>query len=294
MPSDIKTIAITDNQYPSLLKQINDPPKTLYYRGDISIAHQQHIIAIVGSRKINTYGNQALKKIAEPLPSQNIIIVSGLAYGVDSLAHKICVSQKKPTIAVLGTGIDDASIYPSSNRTLANNIIATGGLLLSEYPPGTRGQKYHFPARNRIIAGLSTLTIVVQARKKSGSLITSRLATEYNRDVGVVPGPITDPLSEGTNHLLTQGAYPILESTNITELLGIEQIENQPTLPLQNFTPDQEKILQLLSNEPIHTSHIIEKSQIPIHQLNVILTELELIGYIQNTGNMKYIKTSNT
>lgn len=223
MTDEIQILSFPDPLYPHLLTQIPKYPQTLYYRGDISLLTAPNLLAVVGSRKASTYGKEACERILSPLAEQDIILVSGLAYGIDSFAHSISVRAKKPTIAVLGCGIDDASIYPRSNLGLAHEILQTGGLIISEYKPGTPPHPSQFPARNRIIAGLCMATLVIQAAKRSGSLITARLALEGGREVLAVPGPITDVSCEGTNMLLRDGATPVLTSTDIFQIFEIPE-----------------------------------------------------------------------
>lgn len=218
MSSDIGVLAYTDTAYPSLLREIHTPPQQLYYRGDITLLSKANMLAVIGSRKATAYGNEVISKLLPPCIISEITIVSGMAYGIDTLAHQACVELKAPTIAVLGTGVDDTSIYPRENLPLAHDILAHGGLIISEYKPGTPPHASHFPARNRIIAGITSATLVVQATLRSGSLITARLALESNREVIAVPGPITDPGSEGTNMLIRDGATPILNATDILSL----------------------------------------------------------------------------
>ena len=223
MPLVIKTLTVTDTIYPPLLRQIAAPPKQLYYRGNKDLLSHPSLLAVVGSREPSDYGKGAAQSLLPTLVQAGIVIVSGLAYGIDSLAHTIAVAASKPTIAVLGCGLDQSVLYPRENIDLANAIVASGGLLLSEYAPTTTVQRYHFPARNRIIAGLCKVTLVLQAARKSGSLITARLAAESNREVAVIPGRINDPLSAGTNELLRDGAHCILEPADILDLYGLKR-----------------------------------------------------------------------
>lgn len=227
MPTEIELLKIEDPAYPSLLAQIHKPPAQLYYRGDSSLLNQPNMLGVVGSRKASEYGKEVCDNILSPLVKNNIIIVSGLAYGIDSYAHHISVRAKQPTIAVLGCGVDDASIYPKENVPLAHSILLAGGLLISEYKPGTPPSASQFPARNRIIAGLCTATLVIQAAKRSGSLITARLALEEGREVLAVPGPVTDPACEGTNMLIRDGAEPILTSADILHIFHLEEAQEE-------------------------------------------------------------------
>ncbi len=223
MSDETKVLSLEDTAYPVLLTEISKPPATLYYRGNINLVTAPNLLAVVGSRKTSTSGIQACNALLTPIVTQNIIVVSGLAYGIDSLAHRIAVHAKQPTIAVLGSGLDDASIYPKENLGLAHEILQYGGLLISEYKPGTSPSAKQFPARNRIIAGICKATLVIQAAQRSGSLITARLALEGGREVFAVPGPITDASCEGTNMLIRDGATPALSSTDILSFFEQEE-----------------------------------------------------------------------
>lgn len=214
LDQNIKTIRLQDQDYPALLKEINNPPSLLYYVGNLP-KQDLFPLAIVGSRNCDNYGKNALFKILTPEIIDKTLIVSGLAEGIDTKAHQIA----KYTIAVLGTGVDEASCYPKSNQTLRRQIIEQGGMILSEYPPGTKACAQNFPKRNRLIAGLSKAVLVVQAKKRSGALITARLALENGRDVFAVPGSIFNDLSEGCHHLIAQGAFPISNSEDLKQYL---------------------------------------------------------------------------
>lgn len=287
---EINEIVIGDKRYPFLLKEINEPPEILFVRGNVDVLQDEKMLAVVGSRKASSYGKQAINKLLWPIVQSQISLVSGLAYGIDSLAHNICVDNNVPTVAVLGTGIDDATIYPARHYDLAHNIISTGGVIVSEYPPGTPPLKQNFPKRNRIIAGLTRATLVVQAAIRSGSLITARLALEEGRDVAAVPGYITDPLSEGVNRLIQQGASPILSSQDILDLLGISAEAGDERKLKAKLTEQQRVVLSYLSNTPTHVDQISISTSIPMPVLSVTLTELEMLDAAEHVGGMKYVK----
>lgn len=288
--SDIIEISKSDKAYPSLLKEITKPPELLYVRGNVEVLNHPLLVAVVGSRKSSFYGEQAIDKIFTPIVQLKIPLVSGLAYGIDSITHKLCVTNDTPTIAVLGSGLNDSSIYPTKHLTLAHQIIASGGAIVSEYPINTPPHQYHFPERNRIIAGLTKLTIIVQAAIKSGSLITARLALESDRDVAAVPGHITDPLSFGTNYLIQQGATPITNSQNIADLLDIDSTINETKQLQLNLTNMQQTVVTALSTSPLHVDQISAITKLSTPTLSVTLTELELLNIAQHVGGMKYIK----
>jgi DNA processing protein len=230
MSDEIKVLSLGDTVYPPLLTETSKPPATLYYRGNINLLTEPDLLAVVGSRKTTESGIQACNALLPSLATQDIILVSGLAYGIDSLAHRISVQAKQPTIAVLGSGIDDASIYPKENIGLAHEILQYGGLIISEYKPGTSPSAKQFPARNRIIAGICKATLVIQAAQRSGSLITARLALEGGREVFAVPGPITDASCEGTNMLIRDGAQPALSSADILSFFEQEEAKKEMLL----------------------------------------------------------------
>jgi DNA processing protein len=208
---EIKTISIEDKEYPELLKKIPEYPKTLYFRG--KILPKENCFAIVGTRRCSDYGKQIALEIGEDLIKSGLTIISGLAEGIDTHAHLSAVKRKKRTIAVLGTGLDEKSIYPQTNLKLVKKILETGGCLISEYPPGTRGSKFSFPKRNRIISGMSLGVLVVEAKRKSGSLITAMWAKRQGKKVFAVPGHIHSLNSEGCHYLIKKGAI-LAENAN--------------------------------------------------------------------------------
>lgn len=216
----INFISLIDKEYPLLLKEISSPPLTLFYSGNVSLLNdtKNRRLAIVGSRKSNEYANQVLASIMSSLVKNDITIVSGLAIGVDAEAHQEAIRNKGKTIAVLGTGIDRASFYPLINLELANDIIKNFGLMISEFPPGTKAKPINFPRRNRIISGLCQATLVVQAEKKSGSLITANYSLEQNREVLSIPGSVLCKLSQGTNELIKEGAKVVTDANDILEI----------------------------------------------------------------------------
>ena len=210
-----KVIKINMNSklYPERLKNIDDPPKELYCLGNLELLNYKNNIAMIGARNCSSYGERAAKDFAYNLAKEDICIVSGLAKGIDSFSHIGALNGKGKTIAVLGSGLDN--IYPKENTKLVEEIINNNGLVISEYPLGTKPLKYHFPARNRIISGLSDSVLVVEARKNSGTNITVDFALEQGKDVFVIPGNIYSKTSDGTNFLITEGAIPVLSYKEI-------------------------------------------------------------------------------
>lgn len=289
MAYDIRLIKNSDIEFPPLLKEIPQAPKQLYLRGNGEILTAPHLLAVVGSRKAGRYGAQCVSRLLTKPVRAGIVVVSGLAYGVDSLAHQVAVAEGKPTIAVLGSGIDDGSIYPHAHKKLAHEILDNGGTIISEYEPGTSPLPGYFPARNRIIAGLSQVTLVVQASLKSGSLITSRLAMETNREVAAVPGPITDALSVGPNMLIRDGAHVIIEPEDLLLLFGIDE-KNQTNFVPHTIPAGQQELYILLSNQPRHVDELIATLKKPAPEITTMLMQLELSGLAQHVGGMKYVK----
>ena len=275
--SEIIEIGLEDERYPASLREITDPPRQLYVRGDVSLLQTTAGIAVVGTRRPSAYGLAVVDKLIGAA-ANHAVIVSGLAYGIDAAAHLAALKSGGPTIAVVGSGIDDEVLYPAGNRRLAQQIIASGGVIVSEYPAGTRAQKYYFPMRNRIIAGLSTKVIVIEAGEKSGSLITANLGLEYNREVLAVPGSIFNVMSKGPNWLIAQGAKPLLRLEDI--------IEGEPTLPLGRLRLEGEEqiIYDILGAGPIAISPLSQMAKFDIAKTSGILTVLELKGAVVSTA----------
>lgn len=286
---NLRAITIIEDDYPRLLKEIYDAPLLLYYRGDISIC-QQNSLSIVGARKYSSYGEQVVRDLAGQLTQAGLSIVSGLAIGIDALAHEACLKNNGLTIGVLGSGLDWPSIYPSANRYLAKKIIESGGCLLSEYPLGTMPTKFSFPRRNRIIAGLSLGTLVIEAAESSGALITAKCALEYNREVFAVPGSIYNSSSVGCNNLIKQGAKLVLSAADVLEELKLAQLPEISELPRPEPASIEEKnILENLSREPLHIDKLARLCNIKINVLSGVLMLLEMKCLIKNTGGQNYI-----
>lgn len=286
LQGDLKITTILDEKYPPALKNIYDPPPILFYRGNLSILENENNIAVIGSRKISDYGRRACEALVGEL-CKKFIIVSGLAYGVDGLSHEITVKNEQKTIAVLGSGLDDASIYPKSNISLAKKILGCGGLLLSEIPPGSGPQKFHFPMRNRIIAGISRGILIIEGGKKSGTLITARLGLEYGTDIFCVPGNIFSENSGGVNYLIKCGAHPVSSARDILEFYGIAAGEKEEYAPKNQA---EKNILENLADEGKPSDELSRLTGMAIVDLMGTLTDLEMEGAIKNIGG-KYVKT---
>jgi DNA processing protein len=276
-------VTIRDKDYPPLLKTISDPPIVLYKKGLLETGADT--LAIVGSRKATPEGMNLAEKIGETLSSVGIRIVSGLARGIDAAAHRGALKEKGKTIAVLGCGIDIC--YPSENRRLFNTM-GEEGLILTEYEPGEEPLPYHFPERNRIIAGLSKGVLVIEASQKSGSLITARLGLEYGREVMAIPGSVFREEYKGTNALIKQGAKLV---ENINDILTTSFPDYQPKQKeLENVTPEEEKVFSHIGPEKVHIDEIIEKSGMKAKQVMAILTRLEMKEIIREVPGGFYIR----
>jgi len=276
----ISFVTWLEPDYPLLLKEIFDPPPVLFYRGDLTVANRR-CLSIVGSRHPSSYGQKVTTDLTQVAVQSGLVIVSGLAYGVDALAHLTCLKQNGLTIAVLAAGLD--TIYPAANRQLAERILKQGGLILSEYPPGTPALKQHFPHRNRLIAGLSQGLLITEATTQSGSLITATQALDFNRQVCAVPGDIYSPLSAGCHQLIKQGAEPITQTQDLCRLFNLTPA---PTIPLPNLTTAEQTLLQQLPLKALTLNEIINLTSDSADNLLALLTMLELKGYVKSdTGD---------
>jgi DNA processing protein len=292
----IDVLAFTDDRYPRLLKEIPDGPALLYVRGNYSW-EEKPLIAIVGSRKFTRYGEQAAYRFATDLAAAGYVVVSGLAFGIDAIAHKAALDAGAETLAVLGGGIDDTSISPRSHLPLSRAIM-NAGALISEYRPGTIANEGTFPARNRIVAGMCLGTLIIEAAERSGALITTRLALDYNREVFAVPGSIFSPASLGTNNLIKAGAKIVTSVQDILEEFPLPEktfTSHQIVAPAKNNTlsPEEQKILRGLSHEPTHVDKIIKAARLETPSVISTLALLEIKGLVKNLGGMHYIKVSN-
>jgi DNA processing protein len=265
-------------ELPPLLSEIPDAPSALFIRGKFP-TKAQSFLTVVGSRKYSPYGKQVCEKLISGLRGYPVAIVSGLALGIDGIAHKTALKAGLTTIAVPGSGLDDSVLYPKIHRTLAHGILEAGGALLSEFQHTHKPRPENFPQRNRIMAGMSHAVLVIEAEIRSGTLITSRLAIEYNRDVGTVPGPIHSKTTEGPHMLLRNGATLIRNSEDILEMLGIKTEKNIRNSNEQ-LSPEEKRIRDLLVDEPLPRDEIVSLLHMPTHEANILLTSLELKGYI--------------
>jgi len=264
---------------PYLLQQIPDKPTQLYIRGNFPDENNYKFLTVIGSRKFTTYGKQVCNNIIRGLAGYPIVIVSGLALGMDAIAHTAALENNMITIAVPGSGLDDDVLYPASNRALGEKILRSGGALVSEYEPDFKATNWSFPKRNRIMAGMSHAVLVIEAVNKSGTRLTARLATDYNREVFSIPGSIFSPSSEGCNELIREGATPVTSAADILDFFGFNE-----TQPVQSqiiaLGADEEKVINLL-NEPISRNSIANRLDMSIIKLNILLSSMEIKGLIK-------------
>ncbi|HEX8973903.1 MAG TPA: DNA-processing protein DprA [Patescibacteria group bacterium] len=287
---NIWAVFFTDDSYPDLLKEISTAPPLLYLKGNASCLDMP-CIAVIGSRKFTPYGLQAAQRLSYDLAHAGICVVSGLALGIDSIAHRGALDARGKTIAVLGNSLDDVNIYPRINFALAQEIIRSGGLLVSEFPIPTIACKGTFPQRNRIIAGLSLGTVVVEAAEKSGSLITANDAIEFNREVFSVPGTIFSPQSEGTNKLIKRGAKLTTSVSDILEELRLDKPKQDPKLNKEiSLGLEEKKIADVLSPDPTHIDRIIKLTKLETSSVISTLSVLEIKGVIKNIGGQNYVR----
>jgi len=282
----IKTINIEDENYPKLLKEIKDPPEVLYIKGELNPNEQ--CFAVVGTRMASSYGKQVALEIAGDLAEAGLTIVSGLAPGIDSFAHLATLERRKRTIAVLGTGLDEKSIYPQSNLKLAKKIIETGGCLISEYPPGTRGTNFTFPQRNRIISGLSIGVLVVEAKQKSGALITADWAKKQGKKVFAVPGTIYSLNSKGCHFLIKQGAILVENANDILKELNLSLLKPGFNKTVRGENEEENLILEALKEGNLYIDKIIEKTKLPAATVASTLGILEIKNKVRNLGGNIY------
>ena len=285
----IKILSFGDPSYPKLLLEIPKFPPILYYKGSMDSADEL-CVAVVGTRQITNYGRMVIPQLVEPLVDAGAVIVSGMAFGVDSAAHDVAIKKGRRTIAVLGGGLDEKSLYPKHHALLAQEILDAGGALISEYPIGTPNFKQNFVARNRIISGLSIGTLIIECDLESGTLITAKHALDQNRQVYAVPGPIYSPQSQGPNNLLKMGAKPITTANDILEDLNLETLPQQQKA--QNTfgdTKEESAVLKLLSFEPVIINELIKNSGLPASAITSALTFLEMKGRVKNLGGQQYV-----
>ena len=275
---------LSKKEWSSAIAEMSDPPKKLYYRGQ-KPNWNSVFLTVVGSRRHSSYGKEICEKLISGLRGYDITIISGLALGIDSIAHKTALETELKTISVPGSGLEKAVLYPRANLNLADKILQAGGTLLSEFEPNEPASNWTFPQRNRIMAGLSKAVLVIEATNRSGTLITARLALEYNRELCAVPTSIFSHYAIGSNQLLRQGATAITSSQDLLETLGFnpkEKITQQTEMRFASCSDEEKKILEFL-REPMGRDDLIRQLNIPVGQANILLSALEIKGFLTET-----------
>lgn len=283
----VQVLTWDDAEYPANLRQIPLPPPVIYVRGTL-LQQDEWAVAVVGTRRASAYGREVAHTLATELARNGVTVVSGLALGIDAVAHQAALDADGRTFAVLGSGVDQ--LYPAKNRSLAKRILENGAVI-SEYALGTRPEANNFPPRNRIISGLSHGVIVVEAGKRSGALITARFAADQGRDVFAVPGSILHPGSAGCNNLIQDGAFPLLSVDDVLDQLNLERIHEQQSVR-QTVPPDptEAMLLEHLSQEPRHVDEIVREVTISPAQVNSLLAIMELKGLVRQVGTLRYVR----
>ena len=277
---------MNESKIPKLLQEIPDPPKKLYIRGQLPTDENLIYLTIVGSRKYTQYGKSVCEKLITGLSGYPFVVVSGLALGIDAIAHRAALDNNILTIAVPGSGLDESVLYPATNRKLALEILHKGGALISELEPETKAAPWTFPMRNRIMAGMSHAVLVIDAENKSGTRITARLATDYNREVFSVPGSIFSSVSEGCNELIREGATPITSSHDILNYFHLLDEQSPTQQQIIALEPDEQMVLDLL-NEPKSRNTLAGELDLPIIKINILLSSMEIKGLItENLGKI--------
>jgi DNA processing protein len=282
----VQVFTYKDEAYPSRLKEIYDYPPVLYVRGEFA-AQDEWCLAVVGTRRATVYGRQVAEEMVAALAQSNITIVSGLARGIDSVAHHAALEAGGRSIAVFACGLD--TVYPGENAQLARRIMQQGALV-SEYPLGTRPRADNFPRRNRIMSGLSLGVLVIEADENSGAMITAQMALEQNREVFAIPGSILSPGSRGTNRLIQEGAKLVLGYTDILEELNLMTVARQ--MEMREMIPASETeavLLKQLGAEPAHVDEICQGSGLPVATVSSTLAIMELKGLVKQVGPMNYV-----
>ncbi len=286
---EIQFLPYTDADYPVQLREIFAPPLILYLRGNLANTMEHRRLAVVGTRKASAYGREMCRKLLAPLCKEGLCIISGLAYGIDTMAHNTALQNNAPTIAVLAGGLD--KIYPSQNQQVAEKIMQNGALVC-EYEPGNEPERWNFPARNRIISALSEAVFIVEGPMNSGAMLTAKNALEQNRDVFALPGNINNANAAGPNHLIKHGAALISTSEDLFNLLEIKQTQSEQLELFPQLSPDEQKLFEIIkANEAaISFDEILIKSSFPIGRLSTQLTNLELKGLIaKESGNSFFL-----
>ncbi len=285
--SGVTSLTWDDNTYPQALRQTDSAPPVLYVDGKLNESDQL-AVAIVGTRRASSYGREIAHQLATELARNGITVVSGLALGIDTIAHSAALKAGGRTLSVLGSGVDQ--IYPTQNRRLAE-AIRDQGAIISEYWLGTRPEAMNFPPRNRIISGLSQAVIIVEAGKRSGALITATFAAEQGREVFAIPGSILHPGSIGCNQLIQQGATPLLSIDDVLDQLQVDRMR-EATIVRQSVQsdPSEQEILNLLSTDSLHIDEIARRTTLSTAQISSLLAVMELKGLVRQFDRLRYAK----
>ncbi len=265
-------------EIPRLLKEIPKPPTELNYRGQLPKPDMK-LLAVVGSRHYTNYGKQVVDHLLGGLAGYNIGIVSGLAIGIDSLAHEAALQNNLYTLAIPGGGLSDQTIYPARHKPLAKRILENGGGLLSEFPPDFQATNWSFPQRNRLVCGIAHATLIIEASEKSGTLITAKLTADFNRELLVVPGNIFSENSKGVHQFLKLGATPVTEAKDILDVLGLEVAVDAPRAKPAALSPEESLIYETL-HEPLERDALIRKLNLDTSSTTIVLMQMELAGHI--------------
>src|SRR5512147_2832358 len=283
---NIKILTWEDEAYPQRLREIDQPPPVLYIRGEY-LPDDLFAVAIVGTRRVTSYGRQITEELASFLAANGMTVISGLARGVDAIAHQVALKAGGRTIGVLGSGVD--KIYPPEHRQLAEQMMERGAII-SDYAPGTPPEASNFPPRNRIISALSLAVVVVEAGETSGALITAEFAAEQGREVFAVPGSILAPQSKGTNKLIQRGALPLLSVNDLMQALDITRVGEQKAVRRAIPADTTEaKLLSVIGSEPLHVDEIRNQAELPIEKVSAALALMELKGMVRQVGGMNYV-----
>ncbi len=282
----IQVLTWEDEAYPQRLKEIDQPPPVLYLRGDY-LTDDVFAVALVGTRRVTPYGRQITEELSAFLAANGITVVSGLARGVDAIAHQTALKAGGRTIGVLGSGVD--RIYPPEHRALAEQMLECGAII-SDYAPGTPPDASNFPPRNRIISGLSLAVVVVEAGETSGALITAEFAAEQGREVFAVPGSILAPQSKGTNKLIQNGALPLLCADDLMQALDLTRLgEHKAARKIIPTDETEARLMDVLGDEPLHVDEIRNRAELPIEKVSAALALMELKGMVRQVGGMNYV-----
>jgi len=277
---EFKPKVLENNRIPNVLHEIPEPPEKLWYVGELPPRDSTYL-CVVGSRKFTTYGKDACERIIMGLRGYPIVIVSGLALGIDAIAHRTALASGLKALVFPGSGLSREALYPRSHLKLAEEIVASGGCLMSEFEPSFRSALWGFVKRNRLMAGISKAVLIIEAAERSGTLVTARLATEYNRDVLAVPGSIFSPVSKGTNKLIRLGATPVTSSDDVLEALGFKIDETTKFKTLFDDASREEKLVLEILAEPLPRDELIRAMKMSVAEANSLLSIMEIKGLIK-------------